>query len=85
MPVTKAYAGKARKLATLEFDRERKTMSVICTAPPASNGSLGRMWARASKGQNQLLVKGAAECMLQRCTQVGWGLGVLPGRLMELP
>ena len=71
MPVTKAYGAKARKLATLEFDRERKTMSVICTAPPAaSNGSLGRMWARSGKGHNQLLVKGAAECVLQRCTQV---------------
>ena len=56
---------RAEKLATLEFDRERKTMSVICR--PATNGSV----TRGSKARgSQLLVKGAAECVLQRCTQV---------------
>ena len=57
---------RSEKLATLEFDRERKTMSVICR--PATNGVAGGRGARG-KG-TQLLVKGAAECVLQRCTQV---------------
>ena len=46
-------------------------MSVICSADGAAHSSSsGLQWLRPSKGQNQLLVKGAAECILQRCTQV---------------
>lgn len=61
-----------RKLATLEFDRNRKSMSVICASPsatPASSGVQTRRTVRASGG-NVLLVKGAAESLLERSTQV---------------
>ena len=44
------------KLATLEIDRTRKSMSVL-TAPPTSRTPI-------------LLVKGAAECVLDRCSAV---------------
>ena len=63
-----------RKLATLEFDRNRKSMSVICACPsatPASSGVQTRRTVRASGG-NVLLVKGAAESLLERSTQVQW-------------
>eukprot|EP00891_Asterochloris_glomerata_P005322 jgi/Astpho2/5322/fgenesh1_pm.00075_%23_6_t len=43
-------------LATLEFDRDRKSMSVIA--------------ATTGRQQNVLLVKGAAECVLSRCSKV---------------
>ena len=64
--LTAAATHRLQKLATLEFDRERKTMSVICC--PETNGKVATR-SRRGKG-NQLLVKGAAECVLQRCTQV---------------
>ncbi|CAL8463437.1 g2971 [Coccomyxa elongata] len=66
------YCAKWRKLATLEFDRNRKSMSVICASPsatPASSGVQTRRTVRASGG-NVLLVKGAAESLLERSTQV---------------
>ncbi len=72
-----------RKLSTLEFDRDRKSMSVICApaqreaTPSASHqGVQTRRSARAGSvtnngaGANVLLVKGAAECLLARSTRV---------------
>ena len=50
------WAGKAKVLATLEFNRDRKSMSVI-TKP-------------ADKKTNQLLVKGAPEGLLSRCNKI---------------
>eukprot|EP00571_Detonula_confervacea_P003691 CAMPEP_0172316184 /NCGR_PEP_ID=MMETSP1058-20130122/27495_1 /TAXON_ID=83371 /ORGANISM="Detonula confervacea, Strain CCMP 353" /LENGTH=1046 /DNA_ID=CAMNT_0013030441 /DNA_START=54 /DNA_END=3194 /DNA_ORIENTATION=+ len=50
------WGGKAKTLSTLEFDRDRKSMSVI-TKP-------------ADKKTNQLLVKGAPEGLIARCTKV---------------
>ncbi|KAL9181312.1 hypothetical protein ACHAXT_010117 [Thalassiosira profunda] len=50
------WGSKARVLATLEFNRDRKSMSVV-TKP-------------AGKKNNQLLVKGAPEGLLARCTSV---------------
>ena len=49
-----AYGSRERKVALLEFDRSRKSMSVL-TEPAAG-------------GANRLLVKGASECVLERCT-----------------
>jgi P-type Ca2+ transporter type 2C len=129
MGACKAYASRYRRLATLEFDRDRKSMSVLCapldggiaaaissyesTASGASSGaavgqqssdapttrritrsrfSLGQGKTSAaaaaatgvgeaqvqvaaggpagSSGSNVLLVKGAAECVLQRSSHV---------------
>ena len=55
-----------KKLATLEFDRDRKSMSVICNAD-AENRPVTRS---AKEHGNVLLVKGAAECVLARCNKV---------------
>lgn len=55
-PVCQAYCRKYSKVAILEFDRDRKSSSVLCK--PAQGGS------------NVLLVKGAAECVLERCNRV---------------
>ena len=49
------WGTKAKVLATLEFNRDRKSMSVM-TKP-------------ADKSTNQLLVKGAPEGLLARCTK----------------
>lgn len=96
------YKGKYTKLATLEFDRDRKSMSVLCapagTSPvghstnnvngseQSNNGGArrsARLWslspskkapendvAAGVQGSNVLFVKGAAECVLQRCSRV---------------
>lgn len=55
-PVCKSYCSRYKKLALLEFDRERKSSSVVCK--PVAGGA------------NVLLVKGAAECILDRCNRV---------------
>lgn len=74
------HATQYKTLSTLEFDRNRKSMSVLCA--PASNHdqnnhsltaqgpSTRRQTAvRQERGGNVLLVKGAAECVLDRCTK----------------
>ncbi|KAL6769224.1 hypothetical protein ACKKBG_A17970 [Auxenochlorella protothecoides x Auxenochlorella symbiontica] len=88
-----AYAARFRTLATLEFDRDRKSMSVVCAPtspdawPPAGaradggvrrssrlsrrgggDGGGGAADSGAPRPPNVLLVKGAAECVLARCT-----------------
>ena len=79
-----AYTARYRRLATLEFDRDRKSMSVLLApaggaAPmPAVGATPVRRSSRlasilggggAGGGGNVLLVKGAAECVLQRCSR----------------
>lgn len=74
-----------QKLATLEFDRERKSMSVLVrarTMPRASthgseehtersHNTIGTANSlRHRKSQNRLFVKGAAEVLLTRCSRV---------------
>mmetsp|Transcript_17301 Transcript_17301/g.36124 ORF Transcript_17301/g.36124 Transcript_17301/m.36124 type:complete len:1046 (+) Transcript_17301:289-3426(+) len=57
------WASKATVLSTLEFTRDRKSMSVV--AKPSSGGA------------NQLLVKGAPEGLLARCTKLMLGNGTV--------
>jgi len=58
------------KLATLEFDRNRKSMSVI-VGRGAESSRPAATTRRSSKDQgNVLMVKGAAECVLARCNKV---------------
>ena len=72
------------KVETLEFSRDRKSMSVLCAAPGNGGGGGGgpatpgkrttRSAARAaspaggSSAGNTLFVKGASEMVLERCT-----------------
>ena len=57
-PICLHYASEVKTLALLEFDRDRKSMSVLCTANSVKGAG------------NILLVKGAAECVLERCNRV---------------
>eukprot|EP00803_Ostreobium_quekettii_P008366 evm.model.scf_1396EXC.4 EVM.evm.TU.scf_1396EXC.4 scf_1396EXC:22768-35223(-) len=52
---TLAYAARFKRRAVLEFDRKRKSMSVLC--------------ANAGQSKNILFVKGAAECVVERCSR----------------
>eukprot|EP00887_Chlorella_sp_A99_P001879 scaffold19.g1879.t1 len=79
------YAARFRRLATLEFDRDRKSMSVVVAPagggapPPAAGATPSRRSSRLASiiggggggpaGSNSLLVKGAAECVLARCSR----------------
>lgn len=62
------FAELMSKDATLEFSRDRKSMSVYCS-PKAGN---------KSGMSNRLFVKGAPEGILDRCTQVRIGNSVSP-------
>ncbi len=53
------FAKKYDRYATLEFDRKRKSMSVLCS-PIAENNS-------PTHGNCQLLAKGAPNFLLERC------------------
>ncbi|KAJ3235411.1 hypothetical protein HDU81_000552 [Chytriomyces hyalinus] len=63
---------KYKRLATLEFSRDRKSMSVLVerTATAPSFGS--------SNSSRTLFVKGAPEQVLERCTQVRVGAKAVP-------
>ncbi|KAI9909299.1 hypothetical protein PsorP6_014894 [Peronosclerospora sorghi] len=61
-----------KKLAVLEFSRDRKSMSVLCARSGASSQRATRS---SSSHQNILLVKGAPEGLLERCTHVELGDG----------
>ena len=54
--VNNYWIGKAKTLATLEFNRDRKSMSVVTRPAGAST--------------NQLLVKGAPEGLMGRCSKI---------------
>lgn len=75
------YTAHYKTISTLEFDRNRKSMSVLCAPTPAHQGQNGlslntqgpstrrQTAARQERAGNVLLVKGAAECVLDRCTK----------------
>eukprot|EP00882_Tetradesmus_deserticola_P014711 GHRQ01015655.1.p1 GENE.GHRQ01015655.1~~GHRQ01015655.1.p1 ORF type:complete len:515 (+),score=214.33 GHRQ01015655.1:98-1642(+) len=58
-PVCDWYDAKLQRLSLLEFDRDRKSMGVIARQTPYTRHS-----------GNVLLVKGAAECVLERCDRI---------------
>ncbi|NXM90193.1 AT2A3 ATPase, partial [Oenanthe oenanthe] len=57
-----------RKECTLEFSRDRKSMSVYCTPTGAGNNSAG----------SKMFVKGAPESVLERCSHVRVGTAKVP-------
>ncbi|WIA22962.1 hypothetical protein OEZ86_009888 [Tetradesmus obliquus] len=68
-PVCEWYDAKLQRLALLEFDRDRKSMGVVARQTPYTRHS-----------GNVLLVKGAAECVLERCDRI-----MLPeGKIVKL-
>ena len=58
------WGNKFEKLATLEFNRERKSMSTLCRS-------------KENRPQNYLFVKGAAEVLVNRCSKVELENGVV--------
>jgi Ca2+-transporting ATPase len=73
------YEGSVNKIATLEFSRDRKSMSVLCNTGGASKAPTGARVTRSSvkapsgggaAGGNMLYVKGAPEGMIERCSTV---------------
>lgn len=57
--------------ATLEFSRDRKSMSVLCSKDNSRSRSNDRSSLKQStKCTNRLLVKGAPNLLLERCTYV---------------
>jgi Ca2+-transporting ATPase len=60
------------RLATLEFSRDRKSMSVLCAFPQGDfpTPEEFRDGVRARKHGNRLLAKGAPNLLLDRCTHI---------------
>lgn len=59
-----------RRTATLEFNRDRKSMSVLCKPASASVPS-------KDKDGNRLLVKGAPNLLIKRCTHIKYRDGTV--------
>ena len=65
------WSSKFEKLAVLEFDRDRKSMSVLCRPRTAAVGAVGAVGAGSTAGSgNILFVKGAAEVVIRRCDRI---------------
>jgi Ca2+-transporting ATPase len=75
------------RLATLEFSRDRKSMSVLCEFPkgdyPATAASF-RRGLKPRKAGNRLLVKGAPNLLIERCTHVKFRDGTVSKMNAEL-
>jgi len=67
------------RLATLEFSRDRKSMSVLCDFPAGDYPSALDYHAGvpSRKAGNRLLVKGAPNLLIERCTHVKFRDGTL--------
>jgi Ca2+-transporting ATPase len=61
------WSAKYKRLATLEFNRDRKSMSVLCR--PISERVYDGSHEK-SKIKNKLFVKGAAELVVKRCDRI---------------
>ena len=76
--VSDAVARDARRLAVLEFDRGRKSMSVVVRENASASGGASKTVrgtkktkaAASTRGTNALFVKGAPENVLERCAKV---------------
>jgi len=66
----KYYTDRHRVVSLLEFDRNRKSMSVLTSAEEHHHSYNTRRRGRREEDGNALLVKGAAECVLERCSKV---------------
>lgn len=49
-PVCGHYCGRLEQLALLEFDRDRKSMSVLCKPTPSTRHTSKCVWYRWSRG-----------------------------------
>lgn len=67
------YAEEHKKLAILEFSRDRKSMSVLCS----KSGVTQRSTRSTTSNQNILFVKGAPEGLIERCSHVQLGDGTV--------
>lgn len=67
-----AWRESHRRLASLEFSRDRKSMSVLCNYPKGDYPTAGGLHSgvKARKSGNRLLVKGAPNLLIARCTHV---------------
>ncbi|KAG0214896.1 hypothetical protein BGX33_001684 [Mortierella sp. NVP41] len=63
------YVERTKKLATLDFSRDRKSMSVLVAKGASSDRRSTRSGATGATTAS-LLVKGAPESILERCTSV---------------
>lgn len=70
--VNDAIAARWEKRVTLEFSRDRKSMSVYCVPRQTDDGpKLQRTSSRTDRASaGKLFVKGAPESVLERCTHV---------------
>jgi Ca2+-transporting ATPase len=60
------------RVATLEFSRDRKSMSVLCEFPEGDYPTASELHegVRSRKAGKRLLVKGAPNLLIERCTHV---------------
>lgn len=82
----KAWRTAYTRQATLEFNRDRKSMSVLCHYPtsyyPDENEYHSGVQRR--KGGNRLLVKGAPNLLIERCTHIKFRDGTVSKLSAEL-
>ena len=75
------WGNKYHKLAVLEFDRDRKSMSVLCRSTDyEKEGVDGEKGSERGRDRNRLFVKGAAEVVITRCNRIK----LLDGRVIPI-
>lgn len=80
--VDRHFESKYKRLATLEFSRNRKSMSVLveksAAAPAFGAGNSKGLFGSGATGTTSLFVKGAPEQIVERCTHVRHGDKSIP-------